>query len=1149
MPPTAFGHYRLDVRIGEGGMGEVYRAFDTRLNRPVALKLLRAARDERPGAAARFLREARAASALNHPNIVIVHEIGEDEAGSPYIVQELVEGATLRSMLGQPLALPRIADIGGQIARALAAAHAAGIVHRDIKPENIMIRADGFVKVLDFGIARQTPLDASEVTSAQTTEAALPTAPGTLLGTPAYMSPEQVRGEAIGPPVDVFALGVVLYEMATGRRPFAAQTPMGIIAAVVSEQPVPPSRVQPAVSAVLDELVLRMLDKDPARRPTAREVEDALTAPRGDMTIETGVARDATPRATVGRDAERARLHQAYARAQSGGSLIVGVSGEPGIGKTSLIEDFLQELTTGAGRPTIARGRCSESLAGAEAYLPILEVLDHLLRRTDGPSFATLIRTIAPSWYAQLATTSIEELSLGGEAREPVPAASPERMKRELSALVHEVSRVRPLVLFIDDLHWADVSTVDLLNYLAARFDGMRLLVLASYRPSDMARSRHPFLGIRSDLQSRGLLEEIALPFLAAADVARYLAVQFPGHAFPPDFAEAVHAKTEGNPLFMADLVRYLRDTGGIVEDGGTWVVARGVPEVPKDLPQSVRGMIERKIEQIDEMDRRLLLAASVQGHEFDSATVADAAEMTPGEVEDRLETLERVHVLVRRGEEDELPDRTLTVRCRFVHVLYQNVLFASLQPSRRARLAGNVARAIVARHGDDSSAIAGRLAVLYETARDFAASAKHFFTAARRAVGLFGFREALNLADRGLDGLRTLPDGPERQQLELGLQMIRGLALRSVKGWAAPELEPTFARARQLCQQLDNPPELFPVLWNLTFFQMIRGNLEVVREQVATLMAQAEASGQRAYLMAVHHVAGVSEEFSTGDVVESSRLLERARELHDPAEHPTYNAMFGIDPGMVARAMSSRPLWTLGFPDRAVARCAETIELARSQRQPVTLVFALVVTQGIHLYRGEYDQVVAMGDEIIALCDEYEFPQEAEWSRVFHGAALAASGRPDEGIAQLQASLAALQALRSGLVRTLFLGLLADALRRAGRLDEGIAAVTDAEAHAARHGEHGWTAELHRARGELLAAAGDDAGGAEHLRAALDRARARAARSFELRAATALARLLARQDRMEEARAVLGPVTAWFTEGRDTIDVRTATALLAQIR
>src|SRR5262245_13079484 len=194
---------------------------------------------------------------------------------------------------------------------------------------------------------------------------------------------------------------------------------------------------------------------------------------------------------------------------------------------------------------------------------------------------------------------------------------------------------------------------------------------------------------------------------------------------------------------------------------------------------------------------------------------------------------------------------------------------------------------------------------------------------------------------------------------------------------------------------------------------------------------------------MAVCHVAGVTAEF-TGDFPESTRLLERSRELHDPRSHQAYNAMFGIDPGMVARAMSSRPLWTLGYPDRALERSRETIALGRSQRQPVTLVFAMIVAQGVHLYRRELGEAIALGDEIIALCREYEFPQEAEWARGFQASAMAREGRTAEGVAQLRDSLAALQALRSGLTRTMFLALFADVQLRAKDAREGLAAVAE---------------------------------------------------------------------------------------------------------
>ncbi len=266
--------------------------------------------------------------------------------------------------------------------------------------------------------------------------------------------------------------------------------------------------------------------------------------------------------------------------------------------------------------------------------------------------------------------------------------------------------------------------------------------------------------------------------------------------------------------------------------------------------------------------------------------------------------------------------------------------------------------------------------------------------------------------------------------------------------------------------------------------------------------MAEAEQAGNPAFLMAADHLLGVCLEFA-GDMTESSRVLDRGRELHDPEQHRAYTETFGLDPGMIARAMSSRPLWILGYPDRAEARARETLQLARSQRQPMTLVFALLVTQGVHLVRGEASEALMIGDEVVALCNEFGLPQEREWSRSFQGAALAALGRLDEGIAQLSDSLAVQRAIGAGLVRSAFLGVLADLLRFAGREDDALSAVNEGFTHAEQYGEGGYLSELHRAKAELLRLKGDIAGAEAGFAAAVDYARGQQARSFELRAAT----------------------------------------------
>jgi len=1142
-PGDVFGRYEIVKKLGHGGMGEVYLARDTSLERRVALKLLAGKNQDDPAARKRLVREAKAAAAIDHPYICKVYEVGEAHEQA-FIAMEYLEGETLAERLRRgALAWDEFRSLATEMAEALARAHAQGVAHRDLKPSNIMLTPDGHAKLLDFGLAKRMIGQEDE------TESAL-TAPGAVAGTLIYMSPEQFRGVNVDCRTDLFSLGVVFFETLAGAHPFERRSAIETAMAMLNAPPAPMLAAKGAYPPGLERIMTRMLAKDlDERYQNARELLEDLRALEGLRPVAAQMAADAAPhpqpapRMTVGREAQRAALRRAYARVRGGRGLLLAVSGEAGIGKTSLVEDFLAELAAKAEPPLVARGRSAEQLAGAEAYLPLLEALDHLLRR--GAATHSSINTLAPTWRAQLGAAGGDGAELIG--LHDLPAGSQERLKREMAALFEEVSRERPLILFIEDLHWADISTVDILNYLASRFDGMRVLLIVTYRPAEMAAAQHPFRSISHDLQSRGLFTELSLDFLDLDDIERYLALAFPGHAFPPSFAALIHARTEGSPLFVVDLVRYVHDAGGIREEDGRWVLSGALPESPRELPASVRGMIARKIEMLDAEDRRLLVAASVQGDEFDSATLAEAVEMDPAEVEERLDALERVYFFVKRGEEREFPDRTPTLRYRFVHVLYQNALYASLQPTRRASLSGRVARALAAHHGAEIGPVAGRVAVLFETARDFAASAQNFYAATQHSVGLFAFREALALAERGLASVKALPAAPEAKQLELGLQMLKGVALRSTSGWATQEIEDTFARSRQICRELGDPPATFPVLWAITLFHLIRGNLIECRERADELMAKAGETGNPAFLMAAHHMAGVSREF-IGDMVESTRLLERARELHVAGEHAAYVAMYGVDPGMIARAMSGRPLWALGYPDRALERGRETLAIARTQREPLTGSFALLVLQGTLAYRGDGAEAVELGEECLAICREHGLPQEAEWSRSFSGAGLIALGRVEEGIDLLTDSLAVQARIKTQLARPMYLALLAEGLGQAGRMEDGLKAVEEGLACAERLSEGGYVAELLRMRGELLRRAGDLGAAEDYLRQALARAREQQAKSFELRAATGLASVMAAVGRGAEGRAGLLPVYEWFTEGRTTRDLMAARQLLAEI-
>jgi serine/threonine protein kinase len=312
-PGVTLSQYRIVSKIGAGGMGEVYRAQDTELGRPVALKFLSGEVAAHQSRVKRFIQEAQAASALNHPNILTVHQIGRQD-DAIFIATEFVDGFTLRQYMRQPLKLTAVLDIATQIASALVAAHAAGIVHRDIKPENIMVRKDGIVKVLDFGLAKLTEVQDSS--SEATTMALVNTEPGSVLGTPAYMSPEQATGREVDARSDIWSFGVVLYEMIAAHQPFDGTSKSHIIVAILDREPTPITHFAPEVPEALELVITEALAKDVEERcQTAKEMlgklrrlkqrlESAAMAPSN---VELKLS--APPQSSVAR--KEATLHEA----------------------------------------------------------------------------------------------------------------------------------------------------------------------------------------------------------------------------------------------------------------------------------------------------------------------------------------------------------------------------------------------------------------------------------------------------------------------------------------------------------------------------------------------------------------------------------------------------------------------------------------------------------------------------------------------------------------------------------------------------------------------------------------------------------------------------------------------------------------------
>ena len=1138
-------HYRILEKLGGGGMGVVYKAEDLNLGRAVALKFLpkELARDAQ--SLGRFRHEARSASALNHPNIVTVHEIVDSDAGT-FLVMEWIPGETLRKSMKSGVDLNRLVKYGVQVARALSAAHESGIIHRDVKPENIMVRPDGYVKLVDFGLARMTPVAPNGETQSRRI-----TREGTLVGTLAYFSPEQARSEMLESRSDIFSLGLVLYEAATRHHPFAASSQFGIVNGIVTQNPLAPTRLNPEIPGALERLILAMLQKDARLRPSAAEVEQVLASLERPKGSREALSPRTVGRRMVGRGQELAELQAAFGLAAAGAGSLICIKGEPGIGKSTLVEEFVGELTSSGQNYCIARGRCSERLGSGEAYLPFLEALDSLLHSDSGESVSRLMKVLAPSWYLEISPAQHTESSL--VRLTDAKAVSRERLKRELIALVQEISKLKPLFLFFEDVHWSDTSTVDLLAYIAAHFESLGVLVAVTYRPAEMVQSKHPLLQLELDLQSRGLCREIQLDFLGRADVEKFLALEFPSNKFPDEFVRFIWETTEGNPLFMVDLVRDMKDRRSLVIEQGCWSLGQPLAKIRHEIPPSVRSMIQRKIESLSEEDRRLLQAAAVQGVGFHSAVLARVLDADPADLEERLEYLERVHFFVQKIGETEFPDGTLTLHLRFVHSLYQNALYAMLTPTRRVALSAAAAKALLGFHAESPNSISHSLALLFEAARDFGKAAEFFQVAAQRAAGVFANNEAAALARKGLELLAKTPQSMARGQKELALHITLGPVLVSTKGFASAEVETVYTRARKLCSEQVETPESIPVLWGLWSFYEVKGQLAMALELANQMLRLAKSSKDNAFLLEAHYALGDTL-FWVGDFEQSLyHVLEGVRHYDSSRHHALSFVYGGYDPGVACLSFAGWNLWMLGRTLEAVAKTNESISLAQRLQHPFSMSIALSFGALLHQLRRDVTSTRKLAEETIELCSEHGIETFLEMGNVMLGWAQNEAHPASDGVELIRKGIAAWRATGADLVVPHFQQILAAALLANGNYEEALRAIEQGLALIPATGDHSFEAECWRLKGELISCCTPGSKGlneAENcLHKAVEISGQQKALSLKLRAQVSLGQLLTQGGDLESARRELAETYAKFQEDLDSQDLRQAKSTLDSLQ
>jgi predicted ATPase len=749
-------------------------------------------------------------------------------------------------------------------------------------------------------------------------------------------------------------------------------------------------------------------------------------------------------------------------------------------------------------------------------------------------------------WLAQLPgmvnDTEMERL------QRQVHGAMPARMLRELGHALAVLAADIPLILVLEDLHWSDSSTVEMLTYLGQRPEPARLLVLGTYRPVDAMLRAHPLRRAVQELCGRGQALELRLEFLPAEDVAAYVAGRC-GGPITPALAAFVHQRTDGNALFMVNVVEHLLQQSLVVKRQGQWTLREGRAAEVARVPEGVRQLLVRRIEEFAPEARQVLEAASVVGEAFAVEAVAAGVQCPNEEVQAVCDALAAQHHFIEDTGVTAWPDGSRGGSYRFQHALYQQVLYDELGSTRRAQLHRRIGSRLQASYGAQAGEVAAQLAVHFERGGEIQLAVHYWQEVAAIAARRNGHHEAITSLRTALALLATLPENPERVQGELALQLALGDLLMAVKGMGDPEAGQAYSRAYGLCQRRGETPHRFGVLSGLTMFHATQGRLGVAHNFGQQLLDLALHQSDPVLVREGHVALGVVALYR-GDLIGARAHLAQSIELS--AAQPPSTSIFagGLYPGIANLVWLARCLWLLGYVDQAQQRSQDALDLGRHVEHAPSIAYAEYFAAMLCQCRREAAATHARADALMTFASAQGLMHRLEQGRILLGWALAMEGDAAAGVRLIRQGLAVHRGTGITMGQPYYLALLAEAFGKAAQPEAGLQVLAEALDLVATTKECWWEAELLRLAGVLrLQLPSPDVTQAEAcFRQALDVARRQGAKALELRAAMHLSRLWQRQGTREEARQVVAEVYGWFTEGFDTSDLEEAKVLLEEL-
>lgn len=840
----------------------------------------------------------------------------------------------------------------------------------------------------------------------------------------------------------------------------------------------------------------------------------------------------------VGRTRELDQLREARARTRTGYGQIVAIVGEPGVGKSRLCHEF--KLT--APGDSLVLETFSVSHGKAYPYLPLIELLrsycqitpqDDERRRREKLTgkLLTLDRTLEDSlpYLLHLLGATESSTALAGMEGQV-------RLQRTFDAikqlLVRE-SLAQPVELIIEDLQWLDAETEAFLGFLADSVVSARILLLVNFRPE----YRHEWSG-------RSYFTQLRLDPLGEAEARELLHGMLGADAGLSRLEQLILAQTEGNPFFIEEVVQDMVEKQVLGGERGHYRVER-MPE-RLHIPVTVQGVLAARIDRLQPIEKTLLQTLAVIGKVFPWSLLARVVDWPEDATKTLLARLQAGEFIY---EQPAFPE----VQYSFKHALTQEVAYSSLLSERRRALHERTAQSVEAQFNGQLDEHCSELAYHFSRSGNHPKAVDYLHQAGRQALQRSADAEAVTHLTTALTLLAALPDSPGRARQELELQLALGPALMATRGFAAGEVGSTYTRALEISKQFGGAIEQFTALMGLRTFRTVRGELRAAREQAGQLVALADKAQDPAMTLTARRALGANL-FYIGEFVSARVELEDVLARYDPALHRTQAFVYGLEPGVQALAMLATDLWLLGYPDRALARSQDALDLARTPTHPSDSADALLAAIEVRMLRGEVQVAHELAQALIALATDYGLPYGLAFGTILSGWALAEQGSAAAGIDLIRQGLDAYRATGAELMRTHFLMLLAEACGSAGQAEAGLASLAEALAVMEQTEEGLYEAELHRVMGKLTLVkanwGGQDSEAARQAEAcflrAIQVARRQAARSLELRAAIALSQMWQEQGRHVEAWALLSGCYGWFSEGFDTTDVREAGALLS---